>query len=60
MNALIRARHVFDAYVDFDAVVRDPQRPGRIRPAYDPGDHLHFNDAGTRALADAVPLVDLL
>ncbi|MER7187491.1 SGNH/GDSL hydrolase family protein [Streptomyces hyaluromycini] len=60
VNALIRARHVFDAYVDFDAVVRDPQQPGRIRPAYDPGDHLHFNDAGARALAAAVPLVDLL
>ncbi|MFK0280835.1 SGNH/GDSL hydrolase family protein [Streptomyces sp. NPDC090499] len=60
VNALIRTGHVFDAYVDFDAVVRDPQQPGRIRPAYDPGDHLHFNDTGTRALADAVPLADLL
>ncbi|MEU9344979.1 SGNH/GDSL hydrolase family protein [Streptomyces sp. NPDC048278] len=60
VNALIRTGHVFDAYVDFDAVVRDPQRPGRILPAYDPGDHLHFNDTGTRALADAVPLGELL
>ncbi|MER5791664.1 SGNH/GDSL hydrolase family protein [Streptomyces sp. NPDC001980] len=60
VNALIRTGHVFDAYVDFDAVVRDPQQPGRILPAYDPGDHLHFNDTGTRALADAVPLDDLL
>lgn len=60
VNALIRTGHVFDAYVDFDAVVRDPQQPGRIRPAYDPGDHLHFNDTGTRALADAVQIADLL
>ncbi|MEU9158138.1 SGNH/GDSL hydrolase family protein [Streptomyces sp. NPDC048417] len=60
VNALIRTRHVFDAYVDFDAVVRDPEQPRRIRPAYDPGDHLHFNDAGMRALAAAVRLVDLL
>ncbi|MER6085242.1 SGNH/GDSL hydrolase family protein [Streptomyces sp. NPDC001833] len=60
VNALIRTGHVFDGYVDFDAVVRDPQQPGRILPAYDPGDHLHFNDTGTRALADAVPLADLL
>ncbi|WP_217554018.1 SGNH/GDSL hydrolase family protein [Streptomyces sp. GbtcB6] len=60
VNALIRTGQVFDAYVDFDAVVRDPQQPGRIRPAYDPGDHLHFNDTGARALADAVPLADLL
>ncbi|MEU6199691.1 SGNH/GDSL hydrolase family protein [Streptomyces sp. NPDC047061] len=60
VNALIRTGQIFDAYVDFDAVVRDPQQPDRIRPAYDPGDHLHFNDAGARALADAVPLADLL
>ncbi|MFD8815463.1 SGNH/GDSL hydrolase family protein [Streptomyces sp. NPDC059627] len=60
VNALIRTGRVFDAYVDFDAVVRDPQQPARIRPAYDPGDHLHFNDAGMYALAAAVPLVDLL
>ncbi|MFJ6702080.1 MULTISPECIES: SGNH/GDSL hydrolase family protein [unclassified Streptomyces] len=60
VNALIRTRHVFDAYADFDAVVRDPQRPTRIRPGYDPGDHLHFNDAGMRALADAVKLADLV
>ncbi|MFD3583894.1 SGNH/GDSL hydrolase family protein [Streptomyces sp. NPDC058683] len=60
VNALIRTRHVFDAYVDFDAVVRDPEQPTRIRPAYDPGDHLHFNDAGMRALAAAVRIVDLL
>ncbi|MFJ9559064.1 SGNH/GDSL hydrolase family protein [Streptomyces fuscichromogenes] len=60
VNRLIRTGHLFDAYVDFDAVVRDPRRPGRIRPAYDPGDHLHFNDAGARALAAAVPLADLL
>ena len=60
VNALIRTGHVFDAVVDFDAVVRDPEQPGRIRPAYDPGDHLHFNDAGMSALAAAVPLVELL
>ncbi|MEV7323631.1 SGNH/GDSL hydrolase family protein [Streptomyces sp. NPDC093970] len=60
VNALIRTGHVFDAYADFDAVVRDPDRPTRIRPGYDPGDHLHFNDAGMHALAAAVRLVDLL
>ncbi|MEU9451257.1 SGNH/GDSL hydrolase family protein [Streptomyces sp. NPDC048277] len=60
VNALIRTGSVFDSYVDFDAVVRDPEQPQRIRPAYDPGDHLHFNDTGMRALAAAVPLVDLL
>jgi lysophospholipase L1-like esterase len=54
VNALIRTGGVFDAVVDFDAVVRDPASPERIRPDYDPGDHLHFNDAGMRVLADTV------
>ncbi|MFE9093358.1 SGNH/GDSL hydrolase family protein [Streptomyces sp. NPDC007264] len=53
VNALIRGG-LFDAVADFDAAVRDPTRPDRIRPAYDSGDHLHFNDAGMKALADAV------
>ncbi|MGW3148186.1 MULTISPECIES: SGNH/GDSL hydrolase family protein [Streptomyces] len=54
VNALIRTGGVFDAVADFDATVRDPASPERIRPDYDPGDHLHFNDAGMRALADTV------
>lgn len=59
VNTFIRRQEPFDAVVDFDAVVRDPARPERIRPAYDPGDHLHFNDAGMRALADAVDLAQV-
>ncbi|WP_413759453.1 SGNH/GDSL hydrolase family protein [Streptomyces sp. MMBL 11-3] len=56
VNRLIRTGGLFDAVADFDAVVRDPLRPERMRPAYDPGDHLHFNDAGMRALADSIDL----
>ncbi|MFJ8792642.1 SGNH/GDSL hydrolase family protein [Streptomyces sp. NPDC102462] len=56
INAFIRTGGAFDAVADFDAAVRDPAQPRRIRPAYDPGDHLHFNDAGMRALADAIDL----
>ncbi|MFJ8600735.1 SGNH/GDSL hydrolase family protein [Streptomyces shenzhenensis] len=56
INAFIRTGGAFDAVADFDAAVRDPARPQRIRPAYDPGDHLHFNDAGMRALGDAIDL----
>ena len=59
INTLIRGGEIFDAVLDFDAVVRDPDRPWRIRPAYDCGDHLHFGDAGTRALADAIDLAEL-
>ncbi|MET8772246.1 GDSL-type esterase/lipase family protein [Streptomyces sp. NPDC004658] len=54
VNAVIRDGGVFDAVADADAVVRDPEDPGRILPAYDPGDHLHFNDAGMAAVADTV------
>jgi lysophospholipase L1-like esterase len=60
VNAFIRNAELFDAVVDFDAVVRDPADPHRIRPAYDPGDHLHFNDTGMRALADGIDLGTLL
>jgi hypothetical protein len=31
----------FDAVIDFDAAVRDPDHPTRVRPDYDVGDHLH-------------------
>ena len=38
----------FDAVIDFDRVLRDPDHPARLPPAYDSGDHLHPNDAGSR------------
>ncbi|MFI6282348.1 GDSL-type esterase/lipase family protein [Streptomyces sp. NPDC050988] len=47
---------VFDGVLDFDAVLRDPERPARILPAYDSGDHLHPGDAGLAALAESVDL----
>ncbi|QFR01117.1 SGNH/GDSL hydrolase family protein [Streptomyces phaeolivaceus] len=59
VNASIRGDGIFDAVADFDRAVRDPLLPHRIGPAYDPGDHLHFNDAGMRALADTIDLADL-
>ncbi|MYW20120.1 SGNH/GDSL hydrolase family protein, partial [Streptomyces sp. SID2955] len=54
VNAFIRTGGAFDAVADADAAVRDPADPVRILPAYDPGDHLHFNDAGMAAVADTV------
>jgi lysophospholipase L1-like esterase len=56
INAWIRARGHFDALVDFDALMRDPRRPERLRAGYDSGDGLHPSDKGYRAMADAVPL----
>jgi lysophospholipase L1-like esterase len=46
----------FDAVVDLDKVLRDPNRPTQLLPAYDSGDHLHPNDAGCVAEANAIPL----
>ena len=59
VNAFIRASGMFDAVVDFDAVVRNPTRPTRLRAAYDSGDHLHPNAAAYRAMADAIDIEHL-
>jgi lysophospholipase L1-like esterase len=56
VNQWIRATGHFDAVIDFDAVVRDPQQPGHLLPAFDCGDHLHPSVAGYKAMGDAVPL----
>jgi lysophospholipase L1-like esterase len=56
LNNWIRTSGAYDAVVDFEAVTRDPQNPKRFRPDFDPGDHLHPNDAGYQAMADAVDL----
>ncbi len=55
-NEWIRTRSAYDAVIDFDAAIRDPDHPTRILPAYDPGDSIHCNDAGYRAMADAIDL----
>jgi lysophospholipase L1-like esterase len=61
VNSFIRENGgVFDAVLDFDAVIRDPERPQRMRPIYDSGDHLHPGDAGLRALAESIDLRTLV
>ncbi|THC46574.1 SGNH/GDSL hydrolase family protein [Massilia sp. Mn16-1_5] len=60
VNDWMRASGEFDALLDTDAAVRDPAQPTRILPAYDSGDHLHLNDAGYQAVANAVPLAPFL
>jgi len=56
VNAWIRGSGEFDAVIDFDKALRDPAQPGRMLPAYDSGDHLHPNDAGYQAMANAIDL----
>ncbi|MFF4014932.1 SGNH/GDSL hydrolase family protein [Streptomyces sp. NPDC001843] len=60
VNDLVRHGGIFDAVADFDATVRDPDAPDRILPAYDSGDHLHFDDAGLQAMADVIDLHSLI
>jgi lysophospholipase L1-like esterase len=56
VNKWIRSSGSFDGMIDFDAVLRDPDHPTRILPRFASKDHLHPNDAGYRAMADAIDL----
>lgn len=56
VNEWIRTSGVYDAVIDFDAIVRDPAHPERLLPDYDGGDHLHINDAGFQAMAEGIDL----
>jgi lysophospholipase L1-like esterase len=60
VNTWIRTSGAFDGVIDFDAAMRDPADPLRLNPAYSSADHLHPNDAGYRAMADAISLEMLL
>jgi lysophospholipase L1-like esterase len=46
----------YDAVIDFDAVTRNPDLPSQLKPELDSGDHLHPNEAGYKAMAEAIDL----
>jgi lysophospholipase L1-like esterase len=56
VNAWIRTPGNFDAFVDFEAATRDAADPMKMRAEFDPGDHLHPNDKGYEAIANAIDL----
>ena len=56
VNKFIRTAGAYDGVIDFDVTVRDPNHPTQLQPMYDSGDHLHPNDAGYKAMADAIDL----
>lgn len=56
VNAWIRTGGKFDAVIDFDAALRDPQNPSKLLPAADSGDHLHPSVKGHQVMADGVDL----
>ncbi|WP_345074424.1 SGNH/GDSL hydrolase family protein [Phytohabitans flavus] len=56
LNHWIRTSGEYDAVFDFDRALADPADPDRMRAEYDGGDALHPNDAGMRAMAQAIDL----
>ena len=56
VNEWIRTGGAFDAVVDFEKATRDDSKPPKIKADFDPGDHLHPNNAGYEAMADAIDL----
>jgi len=56
VNKWIRTSGAFDGVIDFDAVLHDPDHSSRLFPRFASEDHLHPNDAGYQAMADAIDL----
>lgn len=56
LNRWIRTSGVFDGVIDLEKATQDPANPQMFLPQYDSGDHLHPNDAGYKAMGDAIDL----
>jgi len=56
VNNWIKTSGAFDGIIDFDLIIANPARPAALAAPYDSGDHLHPNDAGYRAMGEAIDL----
>ena len=56
VNQWIRTSKAYDGVIDFDAWLRDANRPTKLQQPYASSDNIHPNDAGYRAMAGAVSL----
>lgn len=56
VNEWIRSGRAYDGVIDFDKATHDPDDPRKLLAAYDSCDHLHPNDAGYKAMAEAIDL----
>lgn len=56
VNAWIRTSGEADGFIDFDAAVRDPANPRRMKAELQSGDWLHPNDAGYRVMGESIDL----
>jgi len=59
VNNWILTSGAFDGVIEFAKAVADPADPQMLDPAYDSGDHIHPNDAGYLAMANAINLTML-
>jgi lysophospholipase L1-like esterase len=56
VNEWVREGGAFDAVIDFDRALRNPEHPTSMLPIYDCGDHLHPSDLGYNKMGDAIDL----
>jgi lysophospholipase L1-like esterase len=56
VNEWIRNSGHFDAVIDFDKALGDPDNPLKLQTGNDTGDHLHPNESGHRKIAEAIDL----
>ena len=56
VNEWIRSSGRFNAVIDLDEALRNPENPKQLLPEADTGDHLHPNETGHRMIAEAVDL----
>ena len=56
VNAWIRSNTEAEGFIDFDAAMRDPANPKKMKADLQSGDWLHHNDAGYKVMGDAVDL----
>ena len=54
-NEFIRTTDLIDGCIDFDAALRDPEKPNHFLPEYDSGDHLHPSSLGYQKMAELIP-----
>ena len=56
VNTWIRSTKDIDGVIDFDMATRDPANPRRMQAGLQSGDWLHPNDAGYKAMGEAIDL----
>ena len=56
VNGWIRTSGSFDAVIDFEPVVGDPNDPGSMKSTLQSGDHVHPNQKGYNAMANSIDL----